>query len=54
MHQSALKAIQGHVEAGDPKEVSRAIGIHDQELEATGDSFKAAQALLDELGRKWN
>lgn len=54
LHQSALKAIQGHIEAGDPKEVSRAIGIHNQELEATGDSFMAAEALFHELGRKWN
>jgi len=54
MHQAALKSIEGHIESGDTEEVSRAIRIHDEELEATGDSFLAAESLLHELGRMWN
>jgi hypothetical protein len=54
MRQVALKTIEAHIESDDPEEVSRAIRVHDQELEATGDSFMAAESLLHELGRMWN
>jgi hypothetical protein len=49
--QAALRSINEHLQRGEVGQVETAIAKHDQELQATKDSYRASMVLIEELGK---